>query len=98
MKIEINSEILKGGVIVLLLIFWHLKMFNHFEFIKGKNRVLGKNYMHFLLNPFGSGFYYMLVVCPLVFSSQKNRYLQRARLYSFLVWLSFTFAVVLELF
>ena len=87
---------LSGFLIILIFVLWQIKMYKHFKFLKKVYLIEGKNYLMFMMNPFNSGYYYMLILFPLVFSKAKNKNILIAKICSFLIWITFILIVSLD--
>lgn len=94
---EIDREIIRGLLIILIFVLWQIKMHNHFEYLKKERLVGGRNYLMFMLNPFKSGFYYMLIIFPLVFNKHKGINLLIAKICSLAIWTIFILIVSQEI-
>lgn len=91
---NIENDYIKGGLCLVLFVVWHIKMYTHFEYLKGKGKIHGDNYLRYLFDPFGSGFYYMVIVCPFVFAINKDKHLKNSFFLSLLIWFLFIIIVV----
>lgn len=90
---NIEKEIVKGFLCLVLFFIWQFKMFLHFKFIKDSGKIDDNNYLKFLFNPFRSGFYYMVIVLPFVFFIEKEKKLKNILIVSLLIWILFIFIV-----
>jgi len=86
---NIDKEIVKGVLSLILFFVWQFKMFLHFEFLKDSGKIYDNNYLRFLFNPFRSGFYYMIIVFPFVFFIEKEKKLKNILIVSLLIWVLF---------
>lgn len=91
----IEKEIVLGILIFFMFILWHIKMFKHFQFLKKADLIKGENYLMFLMNPFTSGYYHMVITAPLVFSKAKDINIVIAKITSVLIWMTFILIVYL---
>ncbi|MGY6521745.1 MAG: hypothetical protein ACXIUD_08465 [Mongoliitalea sp.] len=94
---EIDREIIRGLLVALIFVLWQIKMFNHFEYLKKARLIAGNNYLMFLLNPFKSGYYYMLIICPLVFNKHGGINIVIAKICVIIIWAIFIFIVSKEI-
>lgn len=94
---EIDREIIRSLLIVLIFVLWQIKMQNHFEYLKKARLIDGRNYLKFMLNPFKSGFYFMLIICPIVFNKHKGINILIAKICSLAIWTIFILIVSQEI-
>jgi hypothetical protein len=80
---------IEGSIGIAIFILWQFKMHFHFKALKSQNKVEASNYLMFLLSPFTSGYYHMLITIPVVFSSQGNKDLVKSRYMCFIIYTLF---------
>jgi len=85
---------INGFLVICVLIFWNLKMHTHFQYLKNLGKINSANYLQYLFNPFESGYYYMIILLPLVFFEKINSKNRRVLFFTVLIWLFFLLAII----
>lgn len=89
-------SILKGLSLLLLIIFWNLKLYFHFLYLRKTNRTTEKNYVYAVLNPFPDLDFGGLIFLrsPFFYSKSKLSEARKAIIFSILTLISFILSAI----
>jgi len=93
----LDKEVIISFLGIVIFIFWHIKMHYHFKFFKSKGKLKSKNYILFLLHPFDSSLYRMIIIAPFVLTIGSGRYLLISKISCYIIYSLFLFIIIISI-